>query len=66
MTVNGDNPDMNICLVEKVENLAGQAMDALLQITPATHNQRRQLDKATYSLDEWQEGRLFLLRKAFE
>jgi hypothetical protein len=66
MTVNGDNPDTNIFLVAKVENLAGLVMDSLLQITPATRCQKKQLKKAADALDEWQTGRLFLLRKAFE
>jgi len=66
MAENGDNPNVNICLIEQVENLAAQAMSLLLQVTPATRVQKKQLKKSTDSLDEWQTTRLFGLRKAFE
>jgi len=66
MAENGNNPNVNICLIEQIENLAGQAMSLLLQVTPITHCQKKQLKKSTDSLDEWQTTRLFGLRKAFE
>ena len=66
MTVNGNNPDINICLIEKIENITGQAMGLLFDIKPKSRCQKKQLKKALDSLDEWQTTRLFGLRKAFE
>ena len=66
MAENGDNPNVNICLIEQIENLAGQAMGLLLQIEPKTSAQIKQLEKCTGRLDEWQTTRLFGLRRAFE
>ncbi|HUS74294.1 MAG TPA: hypothetical protein VMY06_14635 [Sedimentisphaerales bacterium] len=66
MAENGNNPNVNICLVEQVENLAGQAMGLILQIEPKTNAQKKQLKKSADSLDEWQTTRLFGLRRAFE
>jgi hypothetical protein len=66
MADNGNNPNVNICLVEQIENLACQAMGLLLQIEPITKDQKKQLKKSADSLDEWQTARLFGLRRAFE
>lgn len=66
MAENGDNPNVNICLVEQIENLVGQTMGLLLEIEPKTPAQHKQLKKSTDRLDEWQITRLFGLRRAFE
>ena len=66
MAKNGDNPNVNICLIEKVENLAGQIMEILLKIKPETNEQRKQLEKCMDRLNDWQITKLFNLRRAFE
>ena len=66
MADNGNNPNVNIFLIEEVENLTSRAMGVLLQVNPENHDQQKQLKKCTNALDEWQTTRLFELRKAFE
>jgi len=66
MAENGDNPNVNICLVEQVENLAGQAMGIILQIKPENRFQKKKMEKCIDGLAEWQTTRLFGLRRAIE
>lgn len=63
---NGDNPDTNICLVEKVENLMGETMDLLLQLKPKSKKQQKISKKLIDNLNFWQTTKLFDLRKAYE